>query len=74
MDYVLTHHARICRHLSRILHLGATGYVEEAKAALEAMEIELSKNEMQTHRVFDNFLFIKAIRSYFRVKMVKAYQ
>ena len=70
----LHHHAEICEHLARVMHLGSQGKTEEAKQALEELEILLSQKEPEIHRVFDNYLFIKSIRSCFKIKMVKSYQ
>ena len=70
----LYHHAEICKELAHVMHLGSQGRIEEAKQALDALEILLSQKEPQIHRVFDNYLFIKSIRSCFKIKMVKSYQ
>ena len=70
----LHYHAEICKDLCRVLHLGSLGQIDAAKEALEELELMLSRIELQIHRVFDNFLFIKAIRSYFKIKMIKYYQ
>jgi hypothetical protein len=69
----LMYHARICAGMAQVIGLAAEGRCEEAAAALDQLEILLSKIELQIHRVFDMFLFVKTMRSYLRIKMTKAY-
>ena len=70
----LEQHAHICQRLAKLLLLGAQGKMDEGRAALEELEIHLSREEMRTHRVLDMFLLVQYLRGMFGVKRIRAYQ
>lgn len=59
----LKYHSKICRYLSRIYNLGASGKLEEAQGVFDEMEKWLSRAEFDIHNAFDLFLFCKSVRS-----------
>lgn len=60
---LLRYHWEICRYFAQVIHLGASGDMEKARAVFEELEGYLCKTEPQIHPDFDLFLFCKAIRA-----------
>lgn len=58
----LQYHAEICTRFSRILRAGAEGRLEEARSHYHELAEWLSLHEMEIHRGFDVFLFLRSIR------------
>ena len=58
----LTYHAEICTRFSRLLRAGAEGSLEEAQKRYFELENWLSQHEMEFHRGFDVFLFLRSLR------------
>ena len=58
----LKYHAEICTRFSRILRAGAEDKMEEARKLYFELEGWLSQHEMEFHRGFDVFLFLRSIR------------
>ena len=58
----LQYHAQICTRFSRILRAGAEDKLEEARERYSELETWLSQHEMEFHRGFDVFLFLRSIR------------
>ena len=58
----LTYHAEICTRFSRLLRAGAEGSLEEAQKRYFELESWLSRHEMEFHRGFDVFLFLRSLR------------
>ena len=69
----LKYHSEICSYLARIITLGADGDIEGARKVLDSLEIYLSTVELEIHRAFDLFLFIKYVRAKLDLKMVAYY-
>lgn len=59
----LMYHWHLCDYLSKVIHLGAIGQLEQAQAEFNKLELYLSRNESQIHSDFDLFLFCRAYRS-----------
>ena len=57
------YHWHLCDHLSKVIHLGAIGQLEQAQTEFDKLELYLSRNESQIHSDFDLFLFCRAYRS-----------
>jgi hypothetical protein len=70
----LYYHSKICRQLARILLLASQNKLDEAKAALDKLEVELSVMESDIHNAFDLFLFIKFVREKLGIKMCKYFE
>ena len=58
----LQYHAEICTRFSRILRAGAEDKLEEARKLYSELESWLSQHEMEFHRGFDVFLFLRSLR------------
>jgi len=58
----LQYHAEICTRFSRILRAGAEGRLEDARSHYSDLAQWLSLHEMEFHRGFDVFLFLRSIR------------
>jgi len=58
----LQYHAEICTRFAKILQLGGEDRMEDARAAYFELEDWLSRHEMEFHRGFDVFLFLRSIR------------
>ena len=58
----LGYHAEIVRRYSKVLQRGAEGDIKGAQDAYFELEKYVSDNELTFHRVFDGFLFLRALR------------
>jgi hypothetical protein len=56
----LRYHTEICRYHAEILRLGALGNIDEAREKFNTLRDYLSQNELEIHRVFDLFLYLRA--------------
>ena len=54
-------HSEICRYHGRILEAGASGDLDKAKEIFAELRDFLSDRELEYHRVFDLFLYLRAI-------------
>ena len=71
--YYLSYHNKICSYLCEIYKNGALGNMNKAKIILEELEWFVSTSEMDIHRAFDLFLFVKYVRSKLDIAMCKYY-
>lgn len=58
----LAYHAEICTRFSRILLAGGENRMEDARSHYFALEDYLSRHELEFHRGFDVFLFLRSMR------------
>lgn len=58
----LQYHAEICTRFAKILQSGGEDRMEDARAAYFELEDWLSQHEMEFHRGFDVFLFLRSLR------------
>ena len=58
----LQYHAEICTRFAKILQSGGEDRMEDARAAYFELEDWLSRHEMEFHRGFDVFLFLRSLR------------
>ena len=56
----LRYHTEICRYHAEILRLGALGDISAARAKFNELRDYLSENELEFHKVFDLFLYLRA--------------
>ncbi len=57
----LKYHGEICKMFSKILCAGATGGLEKAKEHFKPLADYLFENEMEFHKVFDSFLYLRGL-------------
>ena len=62
-------HSDICRYHGRILEAGAEGDDDRAKAVFAELRDFLSERELEYHRVFDLFLYLRAVAQKIRVPL-----
>lgn len=58
----LLYHGQIVTRFARILRAGGEGNMERARACYLELEAWLSEHEMEFHRGFDVFLFLRSLR------------
>jgi len=58
----LSYHAEICKLFSKILLSGALGDIPAAQEAYFELEKYVAEHELEFHRVFDGFLFLRSLR------------
>jgi len=58
----LGYHAEICKLFSQVLLAGAEGRIEGAQKAYFELEKYVGEHELEFHRVFDGFLFLRSLR------------
>lgn len=58
----LAYHAEICTRFSRILLAGGENRMEDARSHYFELEDYLSRHELEFHRGFDVFLFLRSMR------------
>ena len=59
-DY-LRYHGEICILVSKLLYKGATLGMDGAREEFENIREYLTKNEMEFHKVFDSFLYLRGL-------------
>ena len=69
----LGYHAELCRRFSKVLLAGSEGSIPRAQEAYFALERYVSENELLFHRVFDGFLFLRAVRQKIELPSVPYY-
>ena len=65
----LRYHTEICRYHAEILRLGALGNIEDARAKFSELRDYLSEHELEFHKVFDLFLYLRAWSQKFEIAM-----
>lgn len=58
----LSYHAKICELFSYVLLRGAEGDIKAAQAAYFELEKYVGEHELEFHRTFDGFLFLRSLR------------
>jgi len=58
----LKYHSEICRYYGEVLLAGAKGNMDEARRRYFELEAYLSEHELEFHRGFDVFLYVRAMR------------
>lgn len=71
--YYLDYHSKICAYLCEIYKCGAQGNMTQAEAILDKLETYVSNVEMEIHKAFDLFLFVKFVRAKLNLPMYKYY-
>lgn len=71
--YYLKYHAQICTMFSKILLAGAESRMDDAKERYYELEEYLSAHEMEFHKAFDVFLFLRTIRAKIDIPAIPYY-
>ena len=71
--YYLKYHGEISTLFSYVLFEGASSHMDAARERYYELEEYLSKHEMEFHKAFDVFLFLRTLRAKLDIPAIPYY-